>query len=99
MTPNETVHFIDSFVKANMSYLNNITYARLEFLSLWLQSHSDTSAMEQEDRDALCLLTTTFADCSFYTGEVRDTWRQIAHDLKSYSLDGSQNGETRLSAV
>lgn len=92
MTPNETVSFIDNFVNANMSYLNNITYARLEFLSLWLQSHPDTSTMDEEDREALCLLITSLADCSLYTDEARTFWRQIANDLKSYSFHTAQSG-------
>lgn len=87
MTSDETVRFIDSFVKSNMSYLNNISLARLEFLSLWLQSHPDTSTMNSQDRDALCLLLHCLASSNFYTDEARSCWNEIAQSLKSYSLD------------
>lgn len=85
MTSDETVRFIDNFVKSNMSYLNNISFARLEFLSLWLQSHPDTSTMDSQDRDALCPLLYSLASSNVYTDEAKTCWSQIAQDLKSYS--------------
>lgn len=89
MTPEMTVHFIDDFVQANTAYLNNLTLARLEFLSLWLQSHPDTSRMDPRDREDLCSTLQNLSGSPFFLDNVSTTWQQIASTVEQERKNGN----------
>lgn len=77
-----TIHFLDDYVKANEMYLSNSAFAKLQFLSLWLQSHPDTSRMEENERNQLAMFLQSMTDTGLFTDPVNNTWLQIKEKVE-----------------
>lgn len=77
-----TIHFLDDYVKVNEMYLSNSAFAKLQFLSLWLQSHPDTSRMEENERNQLAMFLQSMADTGLFTDPVNNTWLQIKEKVE-----------------
>lgn len=77
-----TIHFLDDYVKANEMYLSNSAFAKLQFLSLWLQSHPDTSRMEENERNQLAMFLQSMTDTGLFTDPVNHTWLQIKEKVE-----------------
>lgn len=77
-----TIHFLDDYVKVNEMYLSNSAFAKLQFLSLWLQSHPDTSRMEENERNQLAMFLQSMTDTGLFTDPVNNTWLQIKEKVE-----------------
>lgn len=77
-----TIHFLDNYAKANETFLSNSAFANLQFLSLWLQSHPDTSRMDEVERNQLVIFLQSMSDSALFTDPVSSTWLQIKEKVE-----------------